>query len=167
MLDDVRKQLTQTVSRGSVVMQGTMQQMLSQPGSGRIYVRTKAGRKRAKGMSVFGAALKASMEAAARGKVKSLRALGFHQASAPGEPPAVDTGTLRRAVQIDDSELRGKQVIRNRIGTALPYAKWLEFGTARMAPRPWARPSLVKVEPTFVEEVRRTVAAITKKYGGK
>lgn len=165
MLADVRKSLTDTVSRGSVIMQGTMQEVLSQPGSGRIYVRTKAGRKRMKGMnSTFGAALKASMEAQAKGKPKTLRQLGFHQASAPGQAPAVDTGMLRRSVVIDDSELRGREVIRNRIGTGIKYGQWLEFGTRSIAPRPWARPSLVKVQPVFVKEVQATIAAIAKRY---
>ena len=57
-----------------------------------------------------------------------------HQASAPGEAPASDTGTLAASVYAD---IHGMAAT---IGSRLAYAHYLEFGTRRMAPRPvWVR----------------------------
>ncbi len=69
-----------------------------------------------------------------------VRATVTHQASAPGESPAVDSGTLRASV--------GHGVVANvmRVGTALGYGADLEHGTlgngGYIAARPWARPAL-------------------------
>lgn len=68
---------------------------------------------------------------------------GNHQASAPGEPPAVDTGALRNSV--------GQEVTGNvlRVGVAMPYGPFLEFGTITeggfIEPRPFMRPALEAV----------------------
>ena len=61
-----------------------------------------------------------------------------HQASAPGEPPASDTGTLvqRGSVEFDPVTLRASVVFRTA------YALPLELGTEKMEPRPYLRPSL-------------------------
>ena len=70
-----------------------------------------------------------------------------HQASAPGEPPAVDTGLLRASVShlvaTDAGGLFAE--IGSGASPAMPgvkYALWLEQGTRHMAPRPWLKPSL-------------------------
>ena len=58
-----------------------------------------------------------------------------HQASAPGEPPAPDTGSLRASVT---HEVVGSgNSIEVRVGTNKKYGKTLEFGTFSIAPRPW------------------------------
>lgn len=65
---------------------------------------------------------------------------GRHTASAPGDAPAVDTGRLRQsivALKVGDA--------RWRVGTNVQYALYLEFGTRRMAPRPFIRPVIEKV----------------------
>jgi hypothetical protein len=69
-----------------------------------------------------------------------------HVASAPGEPPAPDTGVLRASVHsgVIDGEMR--------VGVRARYAAALEFGTATagksghvtIAPRPFMRPALAK-----------------------
>lgn len=63
-----------------------------------------------------------------------------HQASAPGEPPAADTGkyaaTIGFAIERDGLGLVGK------VGTGDKRGPWLELGTARMAARPHLRPGL-------------------------
>ncbi len=68
---------------------------------------------------------------AKKGKIGSFR-------SKPGEPPRVQTGTLRRAIK---HEMHKKLPIA-RIGTVnLKYAKALEFGTRNMRARPFMRPA--------------------------
>lgn len=63
-----------------------------------------------------------------------------HQASAPGEPPASDTGTLVRSrVQ----ELIPEQ-LAGRFKITAGYAMALEVGTRNMAPRPHARRALAE-----------------------
>lgn len=68
------------------------------------------------------------------------------RSSAPGEPPVAQTGTLRRSVQIDRTENKGRMPFV-RVGTNLEYGPYLEFGTSRMAPRPWLRPAVAASRP--------------------
>ena len=63
-----------------------------------------------------------------------------HQASAPGQAPAVDTGRLR--ANIDSVMMPGNQ--RVLIGTPEDYAPYLEFGTSRIKPRPFFRPAVYR-----------------------
>lgn len=63
----------------------------------------------------------------------------FHRASAPGEPPAADTGQLRGSIGHDDRSTPRK--ISIRVGTNLKKAVKLEFGDKRVAARPFMRPS--------------------------
>lgn len=72
-----------------------------------------------------------------------------HQASAPGQPPAVDTGHLRATIghQVHHDAAEGRLVgdVGSGANPAIPgtkKAEWLEKGTRRMAPRPFLRPSL-------------------------
>lgn len=108
--------------------------LLSQPGTGRLYDRgrTKKGYKRKP-----------------------------HRASAPGEPPAVDTGRLRASIGF---ERLGPWTYR--VGTGVEYAGYLEFGTigpeytgGRILPRPFMRPALAAVKGEWtgvvVSELRR------------
>lgn len=73
-----------------------------------------------------------------------------HKASGPGEPPAPDTGNLIRNIQtrIDPAKLTGNV----NFGTV--YSRYLEYGTAKMAPRPFARPALANEQ----ENIRDGVA---------
>lgn len=64
----------------------------------------------------------------------------MYQASAPGEPPAVRTGNLRRNWRqevLAENNSAGTKVTC-RITSDMPYAKLLENGTDRMAARPYA-----------------------------
>jgi len=66
----------------------------------------------------------------------------IHQASAPGQPPAPDTGTLKNSITWQ--VLRRNKRIVGRIGTGLPQGAALEFGTkdGRIKARPYIRPVL-------------------------
>lgn len=73
-----------------------------------------------------------------------------YQASAPGEPPAVRTGMLRNSIKYT---VHGVSLsVKGVVGTGVRYAEWLEFGTSKMAPRPF-------LGPTFERE-RLTVKRI-------
>lgn len=70
-----------------------------------------------------------------------------HVASAPGEPPAVDTGRLRASIThgvVDNGAAVhiGSETAKLEMkgGGMVNYLTYLEFGTSRMAPRPSARP---------------------------
>jgi len=78
-----------------------------------------------------------------------------HQASAPGEAPANDTGHLAKMgrTEYDTPNLTG--IVR--FSTA--YAEGLELGTERVEARPFLRPSLTE-NLTFIQEaVRDEIAA--------
>lgn len=80
-----------------------------------------------------------------------------HQASAPGEPPAPDEGHLRDSVQ------PGKATpIEATLDVFAEYGEHLEFGTSRMAPRPFLRPALDEHEGEIVQAVEATVAAFVE-----
>lgn len=72
-----------------------------------------------------------------------------HQASAPGEAPASDTGTL---VQRTRTELN-PQAVSGQVIFATAYAAALEFGTEKMAARPYARPALAEEREKIVQGV--------------
>lgn len=68
------------------------------------------------------------------------RVYGKHQASAPGDPFASDTGSLSASITHDLSiDSIG---LLARVGSDQERMAWLELGTSRMAPRPTLRPSL-------------------------
>lgn len=69
---------------------------------------------------------------------KTGKMYGKHQASAPGEAPASDTGRLVNSRTVDLFE--GTLTARLTYRTA--YAAALEFGTEKMEPRPFLARSL-------------------------
>ena len=62
---------------------------------------------------------------------------GTHRASAPGESPANRTGTLVRGIVIQP----GDEPLSYDVHSLADYAGFLEYGTSRMAPRPYLEPS--------------------------
>lgn len=81
-----------------------------------------------------------------------------YQASAPGEPPAVATGNLRRNIEV---LMRGQEEATVGVHdvTRVEYAPYLEHGTRKMAPRPWLRPAfdreLKRMKAVIREELRK------------
>tara|TARA_R100001440_G_scaffold54406_1_gene74279 strand:- start:40332 stop:40775 length:444 start_codon:yes stop_codon:yes gene_type:complete len=65
-----------------------------------------------------------------------------HTASAPGQPPATDTGFLVSNVSTQ-VKTQGKKVIGQIVSSA-PYSVHLEFGTTNMKARPFMQPALEK-----------------------
>jgi hypothetical protein len=79
---------------------------------------------------------------------KSGRIYGSHQASAPGEAPAVDTSVLINSIQ---REVQGTE---GAVYTNQETAAMLEFGTSRMAPRPAWVPAAERAREGFVRKMR-------------
>lgn len=88
-----------------------------------------------------------------------------HQASAPGEPPASDTGRLVNSFasyvnklsqeKIESFVVAGRGVVR--------YARMLEFGTTKMAPRPYMMPALEKSRSWIRDRVTMAIRDGIKK----
>jgi len=81
-----------------------------------------------------------------RGRGRNLSAT--HQASAPGESPATDTGVLVNSIAF-------KQVskLTAEVESRLAYATYLEFGTRSIAARPAWLPAIEKMRPEFAKRV--------------
>lgn len=74
----------------------------------------------------------------------------MHQASAPGEAPAVDTGNLINSIQSTlTSPLRGYTY------TNTEYAPVLELGGVHMAARPFFTPATSAAWPDFLSKMKR------------
>lgn len=76
-----------------------------------------------------------------------------HRASAPGQAPATDTGTLVSSIYNED---RGQYA--KAIGSRLPYAFYLEFGTFKMDARPSWIPAVERAIPKMLKRVQLAVA---------
>ena len=77
-----------------------------------------------------------------------------HQASAPGEAPATDTGALVGSAyteKLGDADYE--------TGFTAEYAAHLEFGApnAHIAPRPYLRPAVEAVRDAFIRAIKRIV----------
>jgi HK97 gp10 family phage protein len=85
----------------------------------------------------------------------------LHYPSLPNNPPAVDTGTLRRSITFDVGMDENK--VTGRVGSTIldpPYGAYLEFGTSRMIQRPWLRPALERNQEVIKEHIREGVREI-------
>ena len=77
-----------------------------------------------------------------------------YTASAPGEPPAVATGQLRSSIKY---RIVGDMRVTGEVGSGLKKAPMLEFGTKKMKPRPFLR-------PTFQEELPKIKEILSRKW---
>lgn len=97
------------------------------------------------------------LDGAKTGRVYRRRGV-THQASAPGQAPASDTGRLVQSgrTTYDKGELSGTA----QWSTA--YAEHLEHGTETMEPRPFARPALENQKAEIEADIRTEIAAVLK-----
>lgn len=77
-----------------------------------------------------------------------------HQASAPGQAPATDTGTLVSRI-FHEVEAGGMQA---SVASDVDYAAYLELGTRHMAPRPYLAPALRRHEYDFLRDLDLAVS---------
>ena len=87
----------------------------------------------------------------------------YPPASFPGEPPATRTGTLKRSVRIESVEPMRVTIAAGGSGTMAPYASWLEFGTSKMAPRPFIQPMIQVLMPEIGNILLESVNQQTEK----
>jgi len=62
-----------------------------------------------------------------------------HIASAPGDPPNNDTGLLANSIVVHRTGKLSAQVV-----SEAPYSAKLEYGTSKMAERPYMRPAAIQ-----------------------
>ena len=75
-----------------------------------------------------------------------------HVASAPGESPAIDTGTLANSIRTTRLS-----PLRYAVQASTIYARMLYEGTTRIAPRPYLEPEAREIVPHIRDEIARAV----------
>lgn len=88
--------------------------------------------------------IKTGMAEAKSGRVYSRGNGREHQASAPGEMPAIDLSNLANSVQ---AEMDGRTA--GAVYTNAEYAGHLEYGTVNMEARPFFTPAAEAARPGF------------------
>lgn len=84
-----------------------------------------------------------------------------HQASAPGEAPAVLFGRLRQSINHSAPKWEG-WTVSTEVGTNVEYARRLEWGGVdsrgvRILPRPYFEPSFLRAEPAIEAALEESV----------
>jgi hypothetical protein len=97
--------------------------------------------------------LRRILQTAKTGKVYIRRGIE-HQASAPGEAPASDTGTLARNITV----MVDPQALTAKINSGAAHSWYLEFGTLTIEPRPHLRVSLAAQKDNIPEIVGREIS---------
>lgn len=89
---------------------------------------------------------------AVTGGIKQDLAINYPPASTPGNPPARRTGSLQDGIA-DDIRADGTlaTVYSNRAFGSEDVPVWLEFGTKKMAPRPYMRPGMQSTSALIVD----------------
>jgi len=78
-----------------------------------------------------------------------------HKASAPGEAPASDTGRLVNSLHAQAGGPGEALAIAG--SSSVKYAKMLEFGTSKIAARPFMIPALEKSKAWIADRLNRAV----------
>lgn len=124
MFADPAGPVGQIIEKKAYEVEAMMKALLLIPGSGGIYL---------PGVLTF----------SRHGKIYSNFATGGrttpHLASAAGEPPSSDTGSLLNTLF---HTLGVEETVYANVGSPLEYATYLEHGTRFMAPRPFMVPAL-------------------------
>lgn len=80
-----------------------------------------------------------------------------HVASLPNMPPNSDTGQLAREIEVTQPA-----PLLTEVAAYAPYASALEFGTSKMAERPFMRPAAAKNRETGLAAIAAAVDRATK-----
>jgi hypothetical protein len=153
----VRRQNDKVVLGGALVLERTIKELLSQPGTGRTwYIRRAGGFSMRHTYARFGGKWGFMTSVGRQYNKRTATGARYwaptppgkpHVASKPGQPPAVDEGTLRASV--------GHEVMRPRVrvGTGMKKAVGLEWGTSIVRPRPFMRPALRLAKAAMTDQV--------------
>ncbi len=173
---DVERGALPAVGKLAILLRNEVTNNLSTPGRGKFYAkrrnagagvgpRTRAevnartfNRRLSRVVGSLNAGV-SNISAVAKSYIKNL-----HRASAPGDPPAPDLGTLKRSVFIE------RTATGYIIGVAARTGIYLERGTLRIKPRPFLRPALARVRRqlgVFVSEIQKIVAANRAERGAR
>tara|TARA_Y100000310_G_scaffold316309_1_gene367840 strand:+ start:2354 stop:2932 length:579 start_codon:yes stop_codon:yes gene_type:complete len=148
---EMTKEIRKEIAVGSLLIESEMKRRVQRgPKTGRVYFK-KAG---TGGGETIGS--RVSFRGGTARLIGKLKAGGFHRASAPGEAPATDSGTLVAHIAhfITERGLRGTiGVFASDSEEVSSYAKWLEHGTRLMAARPFVRPSFRKHRKRILERI--------------
>ena len=79
-----------------------------------------------------------------------------HQASAPGEPPATNTGVLINSI-VGEVTTNADNKIQGYVRAGAGYAGYLEFGTRRMAARPFLNPAIERNKAQIAVFLQRAI----------
>lgn len=91
-----------------------------------------------------------------------------HHPSLPGNPPARDTGNLTNSIRWEIHN-EGKEIYGIVGSSQLDenYAVYTEYGTTKMAPRPWLRPAMEKNNEWIRKSIANAVARTFKEGATK
>ncbi len=90
------------------------------------------------------------------GKTEKLISVHSKGRSEPGNPPAPDTGRLMGSIT-HAVETEGEKVV-GHVGTNVEYGKYLEYGTSKMAARPWLGVTIEKDKDRIKEIIGESVS---------
>lgn len=93
---------------------------------------------------------------AAAGQIQEIAQTNMHgnPPSAEGDYPAVRTGLLRGTISHANISSNSSEHVAI-VYSPMEYAPHLEYGTVKMGARPFLRPSLDRVKPSFVIAIER------------
>lgn len=83
-----------------------------------------------------------------------------HVASKPGEAPNQDTGVLGNNIEVEQPQDFTVEVV-----SKAPYARALEFGTSRVAERPYMRPAREETRDEIQKLFERVKREIIRRSG--
>ncbi len=130
-------------------MEADIKEQMRAPKSGRIYTRNN-GQRAARVKNGLGVR---EHKTAAHGFRRAAPGQRFHRASAPGESPAIDRGTLINSLHITGeglhARIEGSEILR-----------LLDEGTRHIAPRPFVRPAIERARPMLEKRIGEAIARL-------
>ena len=90
-----------------------------------------------------------------RGKIE-------HRASAPGEAPATDTGTLVSSIYFTFFSRGPDAAMYAKVQSRLPYAYYLEFGTMNIKPRPAWLPATETARKNLNSDINQLLKGLNR-----
>ena len=135
----LRREINKALAAGALLVEGTAKESIQAGGKGEVYE------------STFRMINGRPVPYGSRADEPNLSPK--HQASAPGDAPATDTGHLVNQIAVDAVKESGRDayvIVRSQA----KYSNALEFGTRHIEPRPFMAPALQKNADKIVRFVR-------------